>query len=161
MPDSIQPYSNLYTVSYIPEGLWATGPRPEGLKASYQVANQIAIGQGCKAWHWAWRSQVSSEVVRRLFCSMISMQIYGHLFQMDIMDIDIFKKFKSRRIQKKNVYHNCLFRFDWVMIPRGSTMFDTNCRNWALKVLRYLNCVHELCGTATAAAVDLTGMLQN
>lgn len=28
----------------------------------------------------------------------------------------------------------------------------TNCGDWALRVLNFLNCLHELCVTATAAA---------
>lgn len=31
-------------------------------------------------------------------------------------------------------------------------MFDTNSNDQAVQVLKYLNCLHELCVTATAAA---------
>lgn len=27
---------------------------------------------------------------------------------------------------------------------RGSLIFDANCSSWALRVLKYLNCLHEL-----------------
>lgn len=43
--------------------------------------------------------------------------------------------------------------FDCVMTLGRGTIFDTNCSNQTLMVLKYLNCLHELCVTRTAAAV--------
>lgn len=37
-----------------------------------------------------------------------------------------------------------MLRFDWVMTPRWSQIFDTNCSNLAWKVLTYLHILHDL-----------------
>lgn len=56
------------------------------------------------------------QVLEFFFPPMISLQIYGHLFMMDIWDNDIL----GSHIESKFMYICiCLFRLNWVMTQRG------------------------------------------
>lgn len=66
---------------------------------------------------------------------VISEDIYGCLFTMDIKDKDVFGK--------------CI-----VTLNLRSSDFDANSSSQSLRALNYLNCLSELCVTASAATPE-------
>ena len=70
------------------------------------------------------------------------------------MDFCIYLHTKRQRLflyfyQHFSKWHD----FDCVMTLGRGAFFDANCSNHRLTVLKYLNCLHEVCVTRTAAAV--------